>query len=283
MKQKHDNQLVEVRGTLKSDLQPQAGYGTNVGGMRITIGGPTAGLPAGVRQRPGSRCRSWTSRASKVPGPAAAAECGQGLLSGTCPRTLAPSLAGRAPLRSGGSLAGSLARRRAVYLSSSRCCRRRGRITPGPRSRRAAGGRVRHHALSPRRSVAARSAGAGLDLAAAGEPGRRGSPRRPVQRRDRRHRDRPGHRRPARRHRRDQCRLLPASLRRSGGHLQAEGSARQRHETAARRGRHRPRRLRAEAALRPRGCDDGLRVPRRARADAVWRSPAWTRPGSAAG
>ena len=40
MKQKHDSRLVEVRGTLKSDLQPQAGYGTNVGGMRITIGGP---------------------------------------------------------------------------------------------------------------------------------------------------------------------------------------------------------------------------------------------------
>src|SRR5690349_6746888 len=27
MKQKHDGHLVEVRGTLKSDLQPQAGYG----------------------------------------------------------------------------------------------------------------------------------------------------------------------------------------------------------------------------------------------------------------
>ena len=49
MKQKHDNRLVEVRGTLKSDLQPQAGYGTNVGGMHITIGGPTAG-PAGGRE-----------------------------------------------------------------------------------------------------------------------------------------------------------------------------------------------------------------------------------------
>ena len=49
MKQKHDGRIVEVRGTLKSDLQPQAGYGTNVGGMRITIGGPTAG-PAGGRE-----------------------------------------------------------------------------------------------------------------------------------------------------------------------------------------------------------------------------------------
>ena len=49
MKQKHDGRLVEVRGTLKSDLQPQTGYGTNVGGMRITIGGPTAG-PAGARE-----------------------------------------------------------------------------------------------------------------------------------------------------------------------------------------------------------------------------------------
>ena len=47
MKQKHDGRLVELRGTLKSDLQPQAGYGTNVGGMRITIGGPTAGAAAG--------------------------------------------------------------------------------------------------------------------------------------------------------------------------------------------------------------------------------------------
>jgi hypothetical protein len=41
MKEKHDNQLLEVRGTLKSDLQPQAGYGTNLGRMRVTIGGPT--------------------------------------------------------------------------------------------------------------------------------------------------------------------------------------------------------------------------------------------------
>jgi hypothetical protein len=49
MKQKHDGRLVDVRGTLKSDLQPHAGYGTNVGGMRITIGGPTAG-PAGRRE-----------------------------------------------------------------------------------------------------------------------------------------------------------------------------------------------------------------------------------------
>ncbi len=49
MKEKHDGRLVEVRGTLKSDIQPQAGYGTNVGGMRITIGGPTGG-PAGGRE-----------------------------------------------------------------------------------------------------------------------------------------------------------------------------------------------------------------------------------------
>ena len=49
MKQKYDGRLVEIRGTLKSDLQPQAGYGANVGGMRITIGGPTAG-PAGGRE-----------------------------------------------------------------------------------------------------------------------------------------------------------------------------------------------------------------------------------------
>jgi hypothetical protein len=47
MKQKYDGRLVEVRGTLKSDLQAQAGYGANVGGMRITIGGPTAGPARG--------------------------------------------------------------------------------------------------------------------------------------------------------------------------------------------------------------------------------------------
>jgi hypothetical protein len=46
MKEKHDGQLVEVRGTLKSDLQPQVGYGTSVGKMRITIGGPTGGAGA---------------------------------------------------------------------------------------------------------------------------------------------------------------------------------------------------------------------------------------------
>lgn len=46
MKEKHENRLVEVRGTLKSDLQPQAGYGTNLGKMRVTIGGPTGGANA---------------------------------------------------------------------------------------------------------------------------------------------------------------------------------------------------------------------------------------------
>ena len=49
MKQKHDGRIVEVRGTLKSDLQPQTGYGTNVGGMRITIGGPAGGA-SGARE-----------------------------------------------------------------------------------------------------------------------------------------------------------------------------------------------------------------------------------------
>jgi hypothetical protein len=53
MKEKHDGQLVEVRGKLKSDLQPQAGYGAKVGGMRITIGGPTAG--AGARDAANQR------------------------------------------------------------------------------------------------------------------------------------------------------------------------------------------------------------------------------------
>jgi hypothetical protein len=43
MKEKHDGRIVQVRGTLKSDLQQHAGYGANLGGMRITIGGPTAG------------------------------------------------------------------------------------------------------------------------------------------------------------------------------------------------------------------------------------------------
>ena len=46
MKQKHDGRLVQVRGTLKSDLQQHAGYGANLGGMRITIGGPTGGAGA---------------------------------------------------------------------------------------------------------------------------------------------------------------------------------------------------------------------------------------------
>jgi hypothetical protein len=46
MKGKHENRLLEVRGKLKSDLQPPAGYGTKVGGMQITIGGPTAGAGA---------------------------------------------------------------------------------------------------------------------------------------------------------------------------------------------------------------------------------------------
>ena len=46
LKEKHGDQLVEVRGTLKSDLQPQAGYGTNLGKMRVTIGGPAGGANA---------------------------------------------------------------------------------------------------------------------------------------------------------------------------------------------------------------------------------------------
>jgi len=46
MKQKHDGRIVQVRGTLKSDLQQHAGYGANLGGMRITIGGPTGGAGA---------------------------------------------------------------------------------------------------------------------------------------------------------------------------------------------------------------------------------------------
>jgi hypothetical protein len=41
MKEKQEGRLVEVRGRLKSDLQQQAGYGTNLGRMRVTIGGPT--------------------------------------------------------------------------------------------------------------------------------------------------------------------------------------------------------------------------------------------------
>jgi hypothetical protein len=49
MKQKHDGRIVEVRGRLKSDLQQQTGYGTNLGGMRITIGGPAGGA-SGARE-----------------------------------------------------------------------------------------------------------------------------------------------------------------------------------------------------------------------------------------
>ena len=76
MKQKHDGRLVEVRGTLKSDLQPQAGYGTNVGGMRITIGGPTAG-PAGGREAETRKSLPVVDVSGfEVPRPAAAAECG---------------------------------------------------------------------------------------------------------------------------------------------------------------------------------------------------------------
>ena len=44
MKAKHEGRLVEVRGKLKSDLDQPAGYGTNLGRMRVTIGGP-AGNP----------------------------------------------------------------------------------------------------------------------------------------------------------------------------------------------------------------------------------------------
>lgn len=53
MKEKHDSKLVEVRGKLKSDLQPPGGYGAKVGGMRITIGGPTSG--AGARDTANQR------------------------------------------------------------------------------------------------------------------------------------------------------------------------------------------------------------------------------------
>ena len=43
LKQKHDGKLVEIRGTLKSDLQPQSGLGANLGRMRVTIGAGSAG------------------------------------------------------------------------------------------------------------------------------------------------------------------------------------------------------------------------------------------------
>ena len=76
MKEKHDGRIVEVRGMLKSDLQPQSGYGTNVGGMRITIGGPTGGASGG---REAETRRSLpvvdVVGASTVPTPPAAGEC----------------------------------------------------------------------------------------------------------------------------------------------------------------------------------------------------------------
>ena len=43
LKQRHESHLVEVRGTLKSDLQHQGGQGATVGRMRITIGTPQTG------------------------------------------------------------------------------------------------------------------------------------------------------------------------------------------------------------------------------------------------
>ena len=43
LKKDHDGRIVEIHGKLKSDLQPQAGYGTNVGRVRVTVGAPSAG------------------------------------------------------------------------------------------------------------------------------------------------------------------------------------------------------------------------------------------------
>ena len=203
----------------------------------------------GARPRPANRCRSWRSRASKAPGPAAAAECRR-LASLRLLRSAQPRLP-----------------------SSPCCCSRRSRIPSGARSRRAARGRARRHALPPRRSVAARSPGAGVDLAAAGRSGARRisapcssndeivdteivpdiaaamapSPRST----------------PA-----SSCfrRAIPRGS-------TSSGSARQRHQASARRARHLSATARGAApALRPRGGDDAAagaaaRPARRRRGD----------------
>jgi hypothetical protein len=41
LREKHDRQVVSVRGVLKSDLPREEGQSRNVGRMRITIGGAT--------------------------------------------------------------------------------------------------------------------------------------------------------------------------------------------------------------------------------------------------
>jgi hypothetical protein len=43
MKEKHDKKLVEVRGVLKSDLQPSFGPEAKLGKMRVTFGAPPTG------------------------------------------------------------------------------------------------------------------------------------------------------------------------------------------------------------------------------------------------
>ena len=43
LKGRHDGRVVQVRGVLKSDLQPHGGLGATVGRMRITIGAPSPG------------------------------------------------------------------------------------------------------------------------------------------------------------------------------------------------------------------------------------------------
>jgi hypothetical protein len=54
MKEKHEGRVVEVRGTLKSDLEPHSGYGANLGRMHVTIGGPAPGSGARDAQPPRS-------------------------------------------------------------------------------------------------------------------------------------------------------------------------------------------------------------------------------------
>ena len=233
MKQKHDGRLVEVRGTLKSDLQPQAGYGTNVGGMRITIGGPTAG-PAGGREAETRKSLPVVDVSGfEVPRPAAAAECG-----------IFPALAALRRRSGGPSIRWARSCALTVSVALLLSPARAGSARPSISARRARSRPASRFITSPTRrcSIPRRR----FDLAAAGESRRGRSPRRALQRRDRRYRDRPGHRRPAWRHRRDQRRLLPAPLRRSSGDLQAARSARQRHETAARR--------RSASSATPPGC-----------------------------
>jgi hypothetical protein len=43
MKQKHDGRVVEIRGKLKSELQPHGAYGANLGKVHVTVGTPSPG------------------------------------------------------------------------------------------------------------------------------------------------------------------------------------------------------------------------------------------------